>query len=299
MIDSHLYSDWYQSVCVPPYNDYLIAISASSKTPVSGTGKTTQGAGLATALDRSADGFDAETQATLNAEEFANTVIPDAPNRGSVLIDETQGTPGEGSGINRMRAMSSSTMEAIGSVMANRDKNLTIIVVVQRLGMLFSDLFPMIDAWLLITKAPGQPNGPKAKHHKVFQEDYPDAGGGLKTPAVETVSWPAIPEDDPNYTILEEKKQVAKVKGGGEQEDKVRSEAEEIQLVRWFKSLTKQDEDRYTVRGCPWEDIPEDIKKGHQWYDDFPQVDGLSYSGQTYRRRINKNSASTEAAAGD
>lgn len=229
MRGSRLYADWYEQVMLPPHNDYLVCISASSHTPVSGTGKTTQAAGVAAALDRSEGGFDAEEQATLNAETFANDVIPNAPDRAAVMIDESQGTPGEGSGINRMRAMSQSTMDAIGSVLANRDKNLTIVVVVQRIGMLFSDIFPLIDAWLLITKAPGQMGGPEAKHHKVFQEDYPDAGDGLKTPIVELVSWPAIEEDDPNYEILEEKKQAAKVKGGGESDAKDTSLTDEQQ----------------------------------------------------------------------
>jgi len=148
-------------------------------------GKDTLATGLAKAMDRSEEGFDAKEKSTLSAEKFGDEVIPSVEDQSAVVMDETQGTPGEGSGMNRMRAMAQSTMDAINSVMANRDKNLTIILVVQQIGMLFSDIYPMIDAWLLINKAPGQIGGPECKHHTFYTEDYPDGDGGLKTPIVE------------------------------------------------------------------------------------------------------------------
>jgi hypothetical protein len=275
---TQLYRDWYQQVVMPPENDYIIAISASSHTPVSGTGKTTQGAGIAKALDRSPEGFDAETQATLNAETFANETIPEAPDRGSVLMDETQGTPGEGSGMNRMRAMSQSTMDAIGSLLANRDKNLTVVVVVQRLGMLFSDFFPLIDAWLLIKKAPGEVGGPLAMHHKVHVEDYPDAGGGMRTPGVEMLSWPAIEHGDPDYQALEAMKQEAKTKGGSEDdEDAELTDDEQLRHALNFKRASRGMDD-YTAQGVAWTDLVDDIQQ--KWGIE------LTYSGEWYRQRL-------------
>lgn len=265
MENSILYRDWYEQVVLPPTNDYLICISASSRTPVSGTGKTTLGGGIAKELDRSEGGFDAENQATLNAEKFANTVIPEAPHKAAVVMDESQGTPGGGSGMNRMRAMSQSTLEAVGSLLANRDKNLTVILIVQRIGMLFSDLYPLIDSWLLISKAPGQVGGPEAKHHKMFVEDYPDGGGGLRTPIVEFLDWPALPEDEPEYKVLEEKKAAAKTKGSDDADDD--GELEDSAQVALAQALADN--------GVPMYKIPQ-------------KSDKLTYSKEWYRQRIDK-----------
>ena len=276
MESSGLYRKWVEHVCVPPTNDFVICISASSRTPVSGTGKTTLGAGLAKALDRSPGGFDAETQSTLNAEEFGNEIVPNAPDKAAVVMDETQGTPGGGSGMNRMRAMKQSIIDAIASVMANRDKNLTIIVIVQQIGMLFTDFFPMIDAWLLISKAPGQIGGPEAKNHRLFTEDYPDAGGGLKTPIMETIDWPEVPHDDPDYQALEAKKQEAKTKGGDNDDGTVDelSDAEQLRRAKLLKRET----------GVSWRKLPD------------ADLDGLlTYSGEWYRQRLSDDFADEEA----
>lgn len=212
------YADWYQQVCRPPANDYVFVISASSKTPVSGTGKTTLMTGLCKALDRSKGGFDAEEQATLNANEFANEVIPNAPYGAAVAIDESQGTPGEGSGLNRMRAMSEQVMDSVGSLLANRDKSLTVVIVVQQFHMLFSDFYPLVDNWLLIRYGPGQAGGPQVISHDVYSDDYHLGGSQLKTPIRESLSWPPISHDDPDYRYLEQAKQEAKEKGRKEED---------------------------------------------------------------------------------
>ncbi|UIP01740.1 hypothetical protein Hbl1158_16935 (plasmid) [Halobaculum sp. CBA1158] len=282
---SVLYRNWYEQVVLPPTNDFIVCISASSRTPVSGTGKTTLGTGVAKSLDRSEDGFDAESQATLSADEFANEVIPDAPDQAAVLIDETQGTPGGGSGMNRMRAMSQSTMDAIGSLLANRDKNLTVVVVVQRLGMLFSDFFPLIDAWLLISKAPGQIGGPEVKHHKVFTEDYPDAGDGMRTPIVEFLDWPAIPEDDEDYVVMERKKQKAKTKGGDDGDGELPDEEQ----LRWARQAYFQSKDI----DCSWRNLPAVVNDNEEEYAGIE----LTYSGEWYRQRLSNEQSGGKQTA--
>jgi len=276
MLDSKFYHDWYEQVCAEPENDYVVVISASSRTPVSGTGKTTMGLGMAKALDRSEGGFDAETQSSLNADEFANDIIPDAPKRGAVLMDEAQGTPGAGSGLNRMRAMSQATLEAVGSVLANRDKNLTIIIIVQQFGMLFSDFYPMVDSWLLINRSPGQRGGPAAKHHKVFTQDYPDAGGGLQTPVTEVIDWPAVPGSDDDYLTMESKKQDAKTKGGNGDGDGGSDELADAAQVALAQALANN--------GVPMYKIPDQSPK-------------LTYSKEWYRQRIDKPDSDADAEA--
>lgn len=287
MIDSELYRSWYEQVVLPPENDFLICVSASSHTPVSGTGKTTLGVGLGKSLDRSESGFDAETQATLSAEEFANTVIPEAETKSAVVMDETQGTPGGGSGLNRMRAMSQSTMDAIGSVLANRDKSLTMVVIVQQIHMLFSDLYPLIDAWLLINKAPGQINGPKLKHYKIHTGDMPDDSDGIRTPFIEYLSWPAIPESDPDYQVMESKKQSAKTKGeggpGGGREIQTKQDVLQLRPSEVAMEADEFDDLKtaFQVReqyGTAWRKLPEKVEEelGRE----------LEYSGEYYRQQI-------------
>lgn len=264
MIPSRFYSKWFEQVILPPENDYLICVSASSKTPVSGTGKTTVGAGICEALDRSPGPWDAEACATLSADEFANEVIPNAPDRGAVLMDESQGTPGAGSGLNRMRAMKTETMEAVGSVLANRDKNLTIVIIVQQFGMLFSDFYPVVDSWFLISAAPGQVGGPQIRHHRIYTDDYPDAGGGMRTPIVETLSWPALAEDHAAYDVLDRKKQESKTKGsaGSEKTDNSLSDGQQKRLAQSLRA------EGWTLREIAEHDM---IEYSYSWVNDHTE----------------------------
>lgn len=210
MKGTKLYRRWYNRVKEPPTNDFLLVLSASSKSAVSGTGKTTVATGLAKTLDSSPSGFDAESQATLSAGELGYEIIPEVENRSAVIIDEAQGTPGAGSAMNKRRSMKTETIETISSILANRDKGLTIIVVVQQFQMLDAWLLPLVDAWLLIRRGPGHPQGELATHHKVQVDDYDLQSPTLKTPAIEDLRWSALPETDPDYQVMERKKQEAK-----------------------------------------------------------------------------------------
>lgn len=275
-IRTQFYADWYKRVIKPPLNDYVLVISASSRTPVSGTGKTTKAIGWAKTLDRSEGGFDAESQATLSADEFANEVIPNAPEQAAVLIDEAQGTPGNDAGMNRMRAMSQATLDAVGGLLANRDKNLTVIIVVQQFHMLFDDFYPMIDSWMMITHEPSDPNGPSARHHRVYAEDYELGSGDLKTPVLESLSWPAVAHDDPDYQTMEEKKQQAKTKGGGEDEDV-------------DEDLPKEQQQKLAQEY-------RDMGKSLVWIDE--NADAITYSREWIRLNTTSQSE-TEATADD
>lgn len=214
-----LYQRWENRVAKDPTNDFLICVSPSSRTAVSGTGKTTLATGLAKRFDLSDDGFDAERKATLSAGELGYDIIPDVQQGSAVILDEAQGTPGGGSALNSRRAMKTETIETIGSILANRDKRLTVILVVQRYEQLDPTIYPMTDAWLLIRKGPSAPDGPLAVHHAVTVEDYDMKSPDIRTPAIEKLTWPKLPHDDEDYQTMEELKQKAKTKGGGEDED--------------------------------------------------------------------------------
>jgi hypothetical protein len=82
------------------------------------------------------------------------------------------------------------------------------------------NLLPMFDAWLLIRRDPGQKGGPLMTHHVIHQNDYNLGSKDIKTPAIEDLEWPALPNDDPDYLEMERKKQVAKAgKQDGDEDD--------------------------------------------------------------------------------
>lgn len=263
MKESLLYRRWYNRVMEEPANDFLMVISASSKSAVSGTGKTTLGTGCAKTLDGSPSGFDAEEQATLSAGELGYDIIPNVETRSAVMIDESQGTPGGGSALNTRRAMKTETIETIGSILANRDKMLTIIIIVQSFSMLDSWIYPLVDAWLLIKKGPGHPQGPLATHHKVEIDDYDLKSPELRTPAVEDLRWDPLPDDDPDYAVLDQKKQEAKQKSDGEDEQGELGDQEQLLIAEGYRRT-----------GTAWRKIPD-------------QDERLTYSYEWYRQRLN------------
>lgn len=240
MKGTRLYRRWHHRVEEPPPNDFVICISASSKSAVSGTGKTTLGTGFGKTFDASRSGFDAEAQATLAAGELGYDIIPSVEHKSAVVIDEAQGTPGAGSALNKRRGMKTETIETVASILANRDKQLTVIVIVQQFNMLESWMYPLIDAWILIKHGPGHPDGPLATHHKVEMDDYDLKNPKLRTPAVEDLTWPSLPEDDPDYMAMERKKQAAKTKGSDEDDEEVELEKDaQMQLAQHFRNMGK------------------------------------------------------------
>ncbi|MFB6202053.1 MAG: hypothetical protein ABEI98_08580 [Halorhabdus sp.] len=211
--DSLLYNDWARAVKQGTPNDFVICITASSKTLVSGTGKTTLETNLAQKTDLSGGGFDATEKATLDAGELAYEVVPSVPSQSAVCLDEAQGAPGT-VGLDSRRAMKQEAIDAISSILANRDKQLTIIITAQQFSMLDPRVYPIIDAWLLIRKGPDHPEGPLGTYHNVYVEDYNLANPKVKTPGVEDFDWPRVAHDDPDYRHLEKLKQKAKRRGG-------------------------------------------------------------------------------------
>jgi hypothetical protein len=209
--ETDLNQRWQRKVSAK--NDFLLCVSPSSQTSGSGSGKTTLATTLAQKTDRSDGGFDAETKATLDAGDLAYEILPNIEEGSAVIFDEAQGAPGTSS-VNARRGMTAEAIDAINGILANRDKNLTLIVVVQQLAMLDKMLYPMIDAWLLITRDPSHPNGPRAVHHTFMTDDYDLQDPQIKTPAHEWLTWSDLPADDDDYAEMERKKQEAKRQRG-------------------------------------------------------------------------------------
>jgi len=213
--DSYLHYRWANAVKKPPSNDFVIAISASGKSPMSRTGKTTLQTYLAEKTDLSDGGFNAEKKATLDAGELAYDVVPDVENHSTVCIDEAQGAAGT-TGMDRRRGMKSEVIDSMNAILNNGDKQLTIIITAQHLPMLDKRLPPIVDAWILIRHGPSSADGPLAIHHDMNVEDYNFGDPQIKTPGYEDIRWPAVSSSNPNYQEFERMKQKAKQRYDGD-----------------------------------------------------------------------------------
>jgi hypothetical protein len=232
-----------EKLTVTGQNDHLIVISASSRTPVSGTGKTTLATTLAKALDSSPDGFNAEEKATFDIGTFGYDIVSNVADGSAIIMDEAQGTQ-SGTGLNARRGMKTESIDTINGLLNNRDKNLTVILIFQEMGMGDSSLYGSVDSWILIRKAIEDRNGPMATHHELQKNDYDWGNPQPKTPALEDLAWDALPHDDPDYSAMEEMKQAAKSKGGDDTDDTPSRDPADIpnaQRDELIKSLDELD----------------------------------------------------------
>lgn len=198
-------------------NDFIIAVTPSSKTGVSGTGKTTLAVQLAKHFDLSDDGFSGEDRGTVDAAELAYSIIPNADEGEAIVFDESQGSQGAES-LNKRRGMKEVALDAVNGILANRDNRNTLIIVAQQLSMLDKNLLPIIDAWILIRKDPNQSGGPLATHHTITVNDYNLRNPNIKTPGIEEVRWQPLALDDPDYIALQEAKHSAREKSTEEKD---------------------------------------------------------------------------------
>ncbi len=99
---------------------------------------------------------------------------------------------------------------------------------------------------------------------------------GLRTPIVEFLDWPALPEDDPEYQVLEEKKQAAKTKGGDDGPDELSDEEQ----LRWARHAYNSPTNSWA-----WRNLPEKVNAND---DEYAGIE-LTYSGEWYRQRLSDN----------
>ena len=205
-----LYEMWHSQVVEPPENDFVILVSASSSTPVSGTGKSTLITQLARAFDRTSGGFDASEKATLDVGELAYDLAANLPPGSALVGDEIQGTPGA-EGFDARRGMKTEVIDGINAILANRNSGYSVILAAQQISSLDKRLIPLIDAWVLIREAPPEPI---ASVHKITDNDFNLSSAEIRTPEIERITWQPMPETDSDYSTLEKMKERAKTKGG-------------------------------------------------------------------------------------
>jgi len=201
--ESQLYHEWYGRVATGDANDYDIAISAHpGYTGVSGSGKTTLGGGLAkNYFDHSPDGYDAETQYTVDVSTLAYDMYGDTNELAALVADEMQGTAAT-TNLNSKRSMKQESLAAYNTIAGNRKGRKTLILVFQTLDKAMKDMFDFVDSWLLIVDDVQY----RCNHYKVLPEPFNFESNNTKTPRVETLSWESLPPNDPDYQIMERKK---------------------------------------------------------------------------------------------
>jgi len=214
---TQLWTDWAKRVKGERANDYVIVLTPHSATAGSGTGKTTLALQLCKALDESASGFDAETNATLDAGALTEEVLAESEPGSALLWDEAQGAPGT-TGLDSRRAMKGEVMDAVKGVLAARNQRHTLIIVGQQIRMFDPRLYPMIDAWLHIVRDPGQ-GTPTAVHYKLIGNDYDLDSREYRSWRVEELYWNRLPADDPDYTELDDMKERAKTRAESDEEE--------------------------------------------------------------------------------
>lgn len=203
--ETQLYHEWYGRVASGNPNDYVIAISAHPGfTGVSGSGKTTLAGGLAERLDFSPGGFNAEHQFTVDASVLAYDMYGNTEGGATLVGDEMQGTAAN-TNLNSKRSMKTESLDVYNTIAGNRKGRKTLILVFQTLDKAMKDMFDFVDAWLLIVDDINY----RCNHYKVLPEPFNFESNKTKTPRVETLTWGALPKDDPNYKIMEQKKDQA------------------------------------------------------------------------------------------
>lgn len=209
---------WANRVKGEVANDFVIVVTPHSKTAGSGSGKTTLALQLCKAFDQSSNGFDAETNATLDAGALTDEVLDESESGSALLWDEAQGAPGT-DGLDARRAMQSEPMDAIKGVLAARNQRHTLVVVGQQIRMFDPRLYPMIDAWLHIVVDPGQRGPPTAVHYELIADDYDLSSRDYRSQNIEDLSWEPLPHDDPDYVAMDKMKERAKTEDAEDEEE--------------------------------------------------------------------------------
>jgi len=255
--ESQLYHEWYGRVATGNPNDYVIAISAHpGYTGVTGSGKTTLGAGLAkNYLDHSPGGFDAESQYTVDVSTLAYDLYGQSEELATLVADEMQGTAAT-TNLNSKRSMKTESLAAYNTIAGNRKGRKTLILIFQTLDKAMKDMFDFVDAWLLVVDDVQY----RCNHYKVLPEPFNFESNKTKTPRVETLSWEALPANDPDYQVMESKKDDA---NAGQRE----YTEDEDEQDGWTEDMQKQYARKLRKDGLSWRNIADEdvITFSREW----------------------------------
>jgi len=236
-------------------NDLLVAVSASSKSAVSGVGKTTLGIKLCRNFDVTEGGWNGE-KATLDSGEFTEELLKneeDVPNKSAVLFDEIQGTLSS-DGADSRRGMAQSVMDISKGMATLRYRQVSTVIITQSPDWIDKRIRNLLDA-LILVQEPG-----RAEVFDIYKNDL-STGSKEYTEHKQTIYWDPLPDGDLDYQKLHELK--------AESADDDEEEADNNSLTRREEVLLAANKKRQT--GVPWSDVPD-------------TDDRLTYSGEFYRK---------------
>jgi hypothetical protein len=205
---SPLYQDWHSKV-MQSDNDYTIVIAASSRSAISGVGKTTLGLTLTRYFDRSKTAWNAEDKATLSATEFSKDLLTDpedggkqVPTKSAVIFDEMQGTL-SGDGVDARRSMADSVKDVTTAIATLRYRQLTSVLITQSTQWIDKRVDDLLDALILIQPTDDASDGVRGA---VFETYYNDLSNNPTryTDRMGSFTWPEISDED--YDALHQMK---------------------------------------------------------------------------------------------
>lgn len=226
--DGRLY-DLYRRRVLDSDNDFVVVVAAASKSAVSGVGKTTLAVSLARYFDNTKGGFNAEQKATLDPKTFAHNLLTDeetVPDQSAVIFDEAQGTLSS-SGADARRSMADSVMDVTTAISTLRFRQVSCLIVSQSTKWIDKRIDDVLDALILIQDWDGD-----EARAEVFTTYYNDleTSPTRYTEHLDTITWPVLPEDDPDYSYLHELKRKSALEQGTEEEEEDKSLPKEDQI---------------------------------------------------------------------
>lgn len=205
--DGDLYQKYERAVRKSD-NDFIVVIAASSKSGISGVGKTTLGVTAARYFDASPGGFNAEDKSTLNPDTFSKNLLTDperVPNKSAIIFDEAQGTLSS-QGADARRSMAQSVMDVTTALSTMRFRQNTAIIISQSTKWIDKRIDDIMDALILIQDTDPVNNTVRAEVFKTYYNDL-SLNPTRYTEHMDTINWPELPKDDPDYQYLHERKE--------------------------------------------------------------------------------------------
>jgi len=243
-------------------NDFIVAIAPSSKSAVSGVGKTTLGIRLAREFNMADEDWSARKGATLSATSFVNEILnneDEVPDRYAVLSDELQGTLSD-DGADSRRSMADSVIRLSRALATLRFRQLSTILITQSTDWIDQRVRKLLDALVLIQR-PGF-----AIVYDVYENDL-SIRNKEYTEKKQTLNWEPLPGNDPDYRHLHRLKKNSAKRQQPDDDD----EDDELPKEQQMKIAQSH----------------RDAGKSLQWIAD--NVDAITYSRETIRKETVAN----------
>lgn len=235
--EGELYKKWASRVKHSD-NDFIMVIAGASKSGISGIGKTTLGVGSGRYFDISSTGFNAEHKATIDPDTFSKELLVNkdrVPNKSAIIFDEAQGTLSS-NGADSRRSMAQSVMDITTALSTMRFRQNTAIIITQSTKWIDKRIDDVLDALVLIQERPHENAPVRAEVFETYYNDL-ELNPTRYTEHLDTITWPALPKDDPDYQYLHELKEKSALnKMDEEEEDQSLPKDKQIEVAQEMRN---------------------------------------------------------------